>query len=116
MLTVERMSMSTLFSTSARFVLEVRPSDGDAHWDQQTTGLFTVNGSSFTPTRPFVPVLLQILSGAKTAQELLPPGSVIPVPRNKVIQVSMPGRNVFQFGGPVCHARIWCISLLLTGE
>ncbi|EIN06348.1 laccase [Punctularia strigosozonata HHB-11173 SS5] len=65
-----------------------------------TSGHFTVNGASFLPVRPFVPVLLQILSGAKTAQQLLPPGSVMPLPRNKVIQVSMPGKNVFAAGGP----------------
>ncbi|EDR14430.1 laccase, multicopper oxidase, benzenediol:oxygen oxidorectuctase [Laccaria bicolor S238N-H82] len=51
--------------------------------------LFTVNGASFQP--PTVPVLLQILSGAKTAQDLLPSGSVYTLPRNKVVEVTMPG-------------------------
>ncbi|PPQ98001.1 hypothetical protein CVT26_003063 [Gymnopilus dilepis] len=51
--------------------------------------LFTVNNATFIP--PTVPVLLQILSGAKTAQELLPPGSVYVLPANKVIEISMPG-------------------------
>ncbi|KAG6859753.1 hypothetical protein C0995_004497, partial [Termitomyces sp. Mi166 len=50
---------------------------------------FSVNGASFVP--PTVPVLLQILSGAKTAQDLLPPGSIYTLPRNKVIEVSIPG-------------------------
>ncbi|KAG6826651.1 hypothetical protein H0H92_014978 [Tricholoma furcatifolium] len=50
---------------------------------------FTINGAPFIP--PTVPVLLQILSGASTAQELLPPGSVYTLPRNKVIEVSIPG-------------------------
>ncbi|KAG6886979.1 hypothetical protein C0995_002592, partial [Termitomyces sp. Mi166 len=45
---------------------------------------FSVNGASFVP--PTVPVLLQILSGAKTAQDLLPPGSIYTLPRNKVIE------------------------------
>ncbi|KAG6901004.1 Acyl-coenzyme A oxidase 2, partial [Termitomyces sp. Mi166 len=50
---------------------------------------FTINGAPFVP--PTVPVLLQILSGAKTAQDLLPPGSVYTLPRNKVVEVSIPG-------------------------
>ncbi|KAG6836179.1 Acyl-coenzyme A oxidase 2 [Arthromyces matolae] len=53
---------------------------------------FTVNGATFAP--PTVPVLLQILSGAKTAQELLPPGSVYTLPRNKVVEVSIPGGSI----------------------
>ncbi|KAG6875491.1 hypothetical protein C0992_003629, partial [Termitomyces sp. T32_za158] len=50
---------------------------------------FTINGAQFTP--PTVPVLLQILSGAKTAQDLFPPGSVFTLPRNKVVEISIPG-------------------------
>jgi len=50
---------------------------------------FFINGATFKP--PTVPVLLQILSGAKTPQELLPPGSVYILPRNKVVEVSIPG-------------------------
>jgi len=50
---------------------------------------FTVNGASFNP--PTVPVLLQILSGARTAQELLPPGSVYTLPPNKVVELTIPG-------------------------
>ena len=61
-----------------------------------TSTRFFVNGVSFVP--PTVPVLLQVLSGAKTAQELLPPGSVYVLPRNKVIEVSIPGGVI---GGPV---------------
>ncbi|PPQ94072.1 hypothetical protein CVT25_009741 [Psilocybe cyanescens] len=53
---------------------------------------FTVNGATFkTPT---VPVLLQILSGAQTAQDLLPSGSIYVLPPNKVIEISMPGGSV----------------------
>ncbi|KAF8344403.1 laccase [Amanita rubescens] len=44
-----------------------------------------INGASFKP--PTVPV---ILSGTKTPQELLPPGSVYVLPRNKVVEVSIP--------------------------
>ncbi|PFH45432.1 multicopper oxidase [Amanita thiersii Skay4041] len=50
---------------------------------------FYVNGVSFVP--PTVPVLLQILSGARTAQQLLPAGSVYTLPRNKTIEITMPG-------------------------
>lgn len=50
-----------------------------------TTLRFTVNGASFVP--PTVPVLLQILSGAQTAQDLLPPGSVYTLPPNKSIEI-----------------------------
>ncbi|KAF9461471.1 laccase [Collybia nuda] len=53
---------------------------------------FRINGASFVP--PSVPVLLQILSGSRTPQELLPPGSVYTLPPNKVIELSIPG------GGP----------------
>ncbi|KAJ6474980.1 laccase 1 [Mycena sanguinolenta] len=50
---------------------------------------FHVNGVSFVP--PTVPVLLQILSGAHTAAELLPAGSVYTLPPNSVIEISVPG-------------------------
>jgi iron transport multicopper oxidase len=57
---------------------------------------FKINGAPFIP--PTVPVLLQILSGARTAQELLPPGSVYVLPPNKVIEVTIPGGSI---GSPV---------------
>jgi len=60
--------------------------------------LFTINGASFIP--PTVPVLLQILSGARTAQELLPPGDVYVLPSNKVIEVSIPGGQGVGFPHP----------------
>ncbi|KAJ6449051.1 laccase 1 [Mycena sanguinolenta] len=50
---------------------------------------FAINGTSFVP--PTAPVLLQILSGTQAAQDLLPTGSVIELPPNKVIEVSIPG-------------------------
>ena len=61
-----------------------------------TSGLFTINGASFIPPTP--PVLLQILSKAQTAQDLLPAGSVFTLPRNKVIEISIPGGSP---GSPV---------------
>ncbi|ESK87140.1 laccase [Moniliophthora roreri MCA 2997] len=50
---------------------------------------FTVNGVTFVP--PTVPVLLQILSGAQTPDTLLPTGSVIPLPANATVELSMTG-------------------------
>ncbi|KAJ6592231.1 laccase [Mycena vulgaris] len=54
-----------------------------------TTFKFEVNGAAFIP--PTVPVLLQILSGAEAAQDLLPAGNVYTLPPNKVIEISIPG-------------------------
>ncbi|KAJ7434461.1 laccase [Mycena latifolia] len=54
-----------------------------------TTFTFEINGATFTP--PTVPVLLQILSGAQTATDLLPTGSVFTLPANSVVELSIPG-------------------------
>lgn len=62
---------------------------------------FSVNGKSFVP--PTVPVLLQILSGAKKPQELLPQGSIYMLPKNKVVEVTIPAGTVV--GGPVSDPR-----------
>jgi len=56
-----------------------------------TTGQFTINGVPFES--PTVPVLLQILNGAKP-QDLLPNGSIYVLPRNKVIEVTIPGGSI----------------------
>jgi len=48
---------------------------------------YYVNGVSFQP--PTVPVLLQILSGAQQASQLLPNGSVIVLEANKVVELTM---------------------------
>nr|CAR47803.1 multiple oxidase [Phlebia tremellosa] len=56
---------------------------------------FLINGVSFVP--PTVPVLLQILSGAQTAQDLLPTGSVYSLPSNATIELSLPAGPA---GGP----------------
>ncbi|KIK58304.1 hypothetical protein GYMLUDRAFT_45516 [Collybiopsis luxurians FD-317 M1] len=61
-----------------------------------STVQFLVNNVPFVP--PKVPVLLQILSGAQHAQDLLPNGSVYTLPPNKVIEVNLFGDNVP--GGP----------------
>ncbi|KAK7443258.1 laccase, multicopper oxidase, benzenediol:oxygen oxidorectuctase [Stygiomarasmius scandens] len=56
---------------------------------------FEINGVEFVP--PTVPVLLQILSGAQSANDLLPTGSVYNLPLNSTIEISMPAGVV---GGP----------------
>ncbi|KAH8085461.1 laccase 2 [Cristinia sonorae] len=60
-----------------------------------TRGNFLVDNVTFTP--PNVPVLLQILSGAQNPNDLLPDGSVVPLPRNSAIEITMPGGLI---GGP----------------
>ncbi|KAJ7265428.1 laccase [Mycena haematopus] len=52
---------------------------------------YLMNGVSFTP--PSSPALLQILSGAQAAQDLMPTGSYYALPRNKVIEISIPGAS-----------------------
>ncbi|KAG1745998.1 laccase [Suillus paluster] len=61
-----------------------------------TSDNFLVNGVQFTS--PSVPVLLQLLSGAMTASDLAPSGSVYTLPRNKVIEISWNTNNAP--GGP----------------
>jgi iron transport multicopper oxidase len=56
---------------------------------------FSIDNHSFVP--PSVPVLLQILSGARNAHDLLPEGSVYTVERGKTIQVNLPSGLI---GGP----------------
>ncbi|KAF9031709.1 laccase 1 [Hymenopellis radicata] len=60
------------------------------------TRRFTMNGVSFVP--PTAPVLLQILSGASPATDLLPSGSLYLLPPNKVIEVVIDGLG--HSGGP----------------
>jgi hypothetical protein len=57
---------------------------------------FLVNGVVFQP--PTVPVLLQILSGAKKASDLLPSGSIYGLEPNKSVELTIPGGAL---GGPV---------------
>ena len=51
-------------------------------------GLFTMNDVAYV--QPSVPVLLQILSGARHPSQLIPNGSVYELPPNKVIELSFP--------------------------
>ncbi|PPR05197.1 hypothetical protein CVT24_010297 [Panaeolus cyanescens] len=56
--------------------------------DLNILGQFTINGAVFQP--PTLPVLLQLMNGAP-AKQLLPSGSVYTLPRNRVIEISIPG-------------------------
>lgn len=66
---------------------------------------FTINGAQYLP--PVEPVLLQILSGAHTAQELLPAGSVYPLPLNSTIEINLDGGSAPS--GPVRKPLLSCI-------
>jgi len=48
-----------------------------------------VNGTSFQ--NPSVPILLQILSGTKSVQDLVPAGSIYGLNRGEVVEVTIPG-------------------------
>nr|UOI87915.1 laccase [Porogramme subargentea] len=52
---------------------------------------FSINNATFVP--PTVPVLLQIMSGASSAQDLLPAGSVYTLPSNSTIELSFPATS-----------------------
>ncbi|KAG6844817.1 Acyl-coenzyme A oxidase 2 [Tephrocybe sp. NHM501043] len=75
---------------------------------------YEINGVPFIP--PTVPVLLQILSGAQAAQDLLPQGAVYSLPPNKVIEISMPGTGV-ELGGPhPFHLHGHTFSVIRSGD
>ena len=61
-------------------------------------GQFYMNGVRYRP--PTVPVLLQILSGAQLASDLMPNGSVYVLEPNKVVELTMRTTGP---GGPVSH-------------
>ena len=74
--------------------------------------MFEVNGVAFQP--PTVPVLLQILSGAKNPSDLLPAGSIYGLERNKSVEISIPGGAI---GGPVsipANSNHWDAIILTT--
>ncbi|KII83064.1 hypothetical protein PLICRDRAFT_180758 [Plicaturopsis crispa FD-325 SS-3] len=49
----------------------------------------SMNGTAWVG--PTTPVLLQILSGARRAQDLMPKGAVYTLPHGKVVEISIPG-------------------------
>nr|AUK50750.1 laccase 5B [Peniophora sp. CBMAI 1063] len=57
---------------------------------------FVINGHTFSSPDP-VPVLLQILSGASRAIDLLPAGSIFTLQRNQTVDIKIPGGVI---GGP----------------
>ena len=68
-------------------------------------GRYMINDKSFVP--PSLPVLLQILNGVDPGK-LLPPGSVIRLPPNTVIEVIIPGSSE---DAPVCNSSSFQNSL-----
>lgn len=96
---LQETQLHPLINPAAPGIPEVGAADVSINLDIGFNGQdFTVNNASFfTPT---VPVLLQIMSGVKTAQELLPAGNVYTLPPNKVIELSIPGGSI---GSPVSN-------------
>ena len=70
-----------------------RTEDSDQN-DARTA--FLVNGVGFVP--PTVPVLPQILSGARNASRLVPAGSIYGLDLNKSVELIIPAGVI---GGPV---------------
>lgn len=66
-------------------------------------GAFYMNNARYRS--PTVPVLLQILSGAQQATDLMPNGSVIVLGPNKVVELTM---NIASFGLLVSFIRSSC--------
>jgi iron transport multicopper oxidase len=68
----------------------------------------SADGSSFIVNGverelPSVPVLLQILSGAQTAQDIAPKGSYFALPPNRVVQLSFPAADTATIGNHPLH-------------
>jgi iron transport multicopper oxidase len=62
---------------------------------------FAVNGAE--RDLPSVPVLLQILSGARSAEDIAPAGSYFSLPPNTVVQLSFPAGDVAAVGNHPMH-------------
>ncbi|ESK85706.1 laccase [Moniliophthora roreri MCA 2997] len=84
-------------SPNGRSAVPGRPVPGGADLVLNMTLGFTPPATFMINQVPFVvpdvPVLLQILSGAQAAQDLLPRGSVYDLPRNKVIEINLFNNN-----------------------
>ena len=79
-----------------RTVIQFSYTYPDAENQNDNRTAFLVNGFIFEP--PTVPVLLQILSGAKNASQLLPAPSIYGLDANKSVELTIPGGAI---GGPV---------------
>jgi iron transport multicopper oxidase len=74
---------------------------------------WTINGASFFP--PSVPVLLQVLSGNTNATTLLPAGDVYTLPKNSVIEITIPDANPIALHHPFhLHGVSNCCSSSLS--
>jgi hypothetical protein len=62
-------------------------------------GTFAMNGTSFLPNVTSVPILLQILNG-QIPQNMVQSGSIFSLPRNKVIQITLPLAGSDNIGTP----------------
>ncbi|KAF7760657.1 CAZyme family AA1 [Agaricus bisporus var. burnettii] len=62
---------------------------------QPNAPFFDINGISYIS--PTVPVLLQILSGAKRPEDVLPSNQIFFVPKNSLIEVNIPGEGAHPF-------------------
>nr|UDP83122.1 laccase 6 [Cyathus bulleri] len=62
---------------------------------QPNPPFWDINGISYLS--PTVPVLLQLLSGAKKPQDVLPSEQIFFLPKNKLIEVSIPGTGAHPF-------------------
>jgi iron transport multicopper oxidase len=62
---------------------------------QPNPPFFDINGISYMS--PSLPVLLQLLSGASKPQDLLPSEQVFILPKNKLIQITIPGAGAHPF-------------------
>ncbi|KAL0060066.1 laccase, multicopper oxidase, benzenediol:oxygen oxidorectuctase [Marasmius tenuissimus] len=76
-------------SESDLIPLENPGAPGDATIGGVDVAMHLNFGFSFTP--PTVPVLLQIMSGAQSADNLLPEGMVFPLPANSTVELSFTG-------------------------
>ncbi|KAH6897942.1 laccase 10 [Coprinopsis sp. MPI-PUGE-AT-0042] len=70
------------------------PADENIVFNIGLTDMFTMNGASWTS--PDSPVLVQIMNGVPAA-DLVPAGALRTLPRNAVVEVSIPG---FEIAGP----------------
>lgn len=93
------LSQTDLHPLDTTFTVPGEPSQGGADININLQAVFnftllqfTVNGVPFES--PSVPVLLQILSGAQAATDLLPAGSVYGLAPNKSVEISIPGGAV----------------------